>query len=473
SEASARLPSIVLSLFSLLLLYGLVRRRYGPGAALLAGLCFTMAPMMIEYGSMANYEPPIIAFALLALWFLDRLRYENGRAGSMVGLVAALLLAGFTDWPGFILAAFIGLDAVIRPPRKPLAFVLIGVFTALLLVGLWYWLNAWSEHDGLAGLARYRAGLGAIKVTYAALFGRTMDRIVVYYGLLIAVPALLFVLWDLVRNFRMDPVVFVFFFSTVLYFLAFRAGAFIHSFFLHYLTVALAVAAGVGLWKGGEFLWGLAKRLPPIPTGSPMLKLAPLKRPLLVVALTLVILPLVSYQWGLVVKAKNLSYGIRGRVKRGAPLPRRGRLDVVLLARTIRSITRNNELVMVHPRSFSSPQFRYYVNRRTLRSANPAYFKQAAVYLVPERLLNEARVAEFVRSHQVIQTMGYLLINFRNMGPNFTRLDFVTYPGTWTWTLLHSSFYPPHRLVANTKASREFLERRKIKAPPKPPRGRK
>ena len=78
SEAATRLVPILASLASFLLLFVIVRRRYGEGVALGAVAIFALLPMQIEYGNHVSYGVPITTLLLLASLTCSSARARGG-----------------------------------------------------------------------------------------------------------------------------------------------------------------------------------------------------------------------------------------------------------------------------------------------------------------------------------------------------------------------------------------------------------
>ncbi len=487
SEASARAVPIFFSFLSVLLLWRIVRRRLGPSGGLWAAAIFTLLPLEVEYGKMANYEALVIALMLGALWAALRIReaVETGRAapvGAIAALFASTAAAAFTDWPAFILAAFLGLFLIAGRPRQWVLFVAYGLFCAVWLLLLWKWMNHFAQSDGLWGLARWRAGGGSAKVATGAWLDRFGARLLDYVGApVLAASALGIVAYGL--RFRRLPLVLgVFGGGGLLYLYIFKYGSWVHVFFLHYLMPAFAVAAAAGLvlgwqagarwepillgrvvnWTGTHFqrlrraapwLWRLRS---PFPAGVPGMTL------LLFVGWAAWAVP---NEWRLLDKAKLVSHGVRtdlGRPRAG--LPYDGRLDVMLLARTARNMSRFGDTIAVHRRTHSSPQFRFYLARNTRVVHASSQLRDERLYIVPENVLTEAEKRAFVSEGFVVSALRYWIIDRKARKPGLRHLEYVQYPASWKWSFFTSMFYPPHALVER-RAKSEAI-RRELETPP-------
>ncbi|MGM0598133.1 MAG: ArnT family glycosyltransferase, partial [Myxococcota bacterium] len=413
-ESSTRLVPIFFSLVSFFLIFELVRKRYGWPSALASIAFFSLFPLQIEYGKMANYEPLVMAFSLLGIFFLQRYKTKsvNCRPGGKFDLVAMILsftLAGFTDWPGFIIAGVAGIYLLIGKNRNFYAFGLLTLSMTLLLLFSFYWLNSNSEHDGLWGLAKYRAGMGSIKVSYKMLATRTWLRLRDYIGFLALLPGIIWFLAHLIRKKSVDPLVFIFTVSTLIYFTTFKAGAWIHVFFLYYILPAAAVLCGVGAVYCAKLIFRQTQKLDNLLQKFSSDKLNNFLNyfriarlfPVLLVAFWLFFLVLQQSQ--IINKAKLISYGVRSSSPAGSALPFKGRLDVPILADFINSITTLKDLVIIHRASNSSPQLRYYLDRKTKRTYSSKIPLQGDIFLIPRRKLAKSQIRRLLNNYHVYQ----------------------------------------------------------------------
>ncbi len=490
SEGAARAVPILFSLLSALLLWRLARRRLGPAGGLLAAGIFVLLPLEVEYGKMANYEPLVIALMLGAVLAAVRIREagEDRSWPAVAALFGCTAAAAFTDWPAFILAAFTGLYLIAERPRRWLLFVVYGAFCAVELFLLWKWMNLYAEHDGLYGLARWRAGGGTAKVALGPWLERLRARLFDYVGLPVLFAAAVGAVAYAARFRRLPLVAGVFGVGGLMYLYLFKYGSWVHVFFLHYLLPAFAVLAAAGLvlaWRAGlaseprAKAWmarGIARlsaRWRPADALADKLRggrLAGLwARPVLSVGvLVLWAAWAVPETWRLLDKAKLVSHGVRtdlGRPRAG--LPYDGRLDVVLLGKTARQMSRAGDLIAVHRRTHSSPQFRFYLARNSRVVHSSSQLRHERLYIVPERVLTEGEKRAFVRDHLVVSLLRYWIVDLKAKKPGLRHLEYVEYPASWRHTFFTSMFYPPHALVER-RAKGEAI-RRSLEAPPDDP----
>src|SRR6266851_7353588 len=88
SVFSAVLPQALEGIAAILVLYGLVRRRFGEAAGLLAALLLALTPISVAVDRSNNTESCLVLVLLLAAWALIR-AIESGRMGLLL-LSAAL-----------------------------------------------------------------------------------------------------------------------------------------------------------------------------------------------------------------------------------------------------------------------------------------------------------------------------------------------------------------------------------------------
>jgi len=104
TPAVARLTVIAFQLGSIASMIMLLRRLFGPAAALLGGAGMATLPMGAFFGRMVNSEPLCLFGVMLQLWGYAIWRQEGARRGLLVA-VAGVVLGGLVDWPAFFFAA--------------------------------------------------------------------------------------------------------------------------------------------------------------------------------------------------------------------------------------------------------------------------------------------------------------------------------------------------------------------------------
>ncbi|MBN2723011.1 MAG: glycosyltransferase family 39 protein [Deltaproteobacteria bacterium] len=453
SESSARFFPLLSSIILFWLLFYYLNRHYGYSAAIFGCIFLSIFPMQIEYGKMPNYESLILALTMLAIVSLDfRDKYP---LPSALVFIISLLMAGFTDWPGFIIAGLIGFFALFRKGNIKL-FLITGILLSTLLMFLFWWLNRYSEKDGLMGLARYRAGMGSIKVSYYQLFSRTLDRLMNYYGLFAVIPGFLLITWRVVTRGKSDIVIAVFSLSTILYFSVFKAGAYIHIFFLQYITPAVAVAAGIS--------FSILIKIPEVfvqnTDGSEIVSFYETKiKYVLFFSGVILFLPLFITDYsGLINKAYLLSRGIRNYSK-SQKLPYGGRSDIKYIGSFIRRISQPDDFIAVHKKSNSSPQLRYYIRRNTVRTWKlPAMMqKKASFYLIPRRILSKEKQRRLSEKYKVYSILRYLVYDLRKgVRPKISGMELVQKPSHFFELWLQGGFSPVATITPSREATEEY-----------------
>ena len=97
SEFALRLPSLLCAAAAAGVLAELVRRAAGPGAGLLCGLLCATGPLLLDEAVQArDYGPAMLALALCALWFHEWL--VAPRRGPLLRVGIAAALAGLMHW---------------------------------------------------------------------------------------------------------------------------------------------------------------------------------------------------------------------------------------------------------------------------------------------------------------------------------------------------------------------------------------
>ena len=133
-EWAARLPFLLLSAASVVLVFLLAARALGAGPGLVAAAVYAVLPMSAKFGDMPCHEPVVTAFLLLAVWQLLGFLANPCRPHAW-GCLLALTVAQLTDWPGYYAAAGVALALVLTRPRSPANLRLaLGVLVAAAVV---------------------------------------------------------------------------------------------------------------------------------------------------------------------------------------------------------------------------------------------------------------------------------------------------------------------------------------------------
>jgi hypothetical protein len=438
-EAAARIVPVAASLVSFAMLYLIARRRHGVEAALASVAIFSLLPMQVEYGKMVNYEPVVLALGLIALELLERRRAEQRGSRRLLlaaGICAALCAAGFVDWPAFLIAGLLGVDALLRRPRQPLVFVLLALTTCALLLFLLWWLGKEAGPDGIMKLARMRGISPKESETFGRMLEVVVGRFQDYYG---TVPLFAGAVWVAVQALRrrLDPVLVVFAGFNLIYIILFRQGARIHNFFIYYFTPAIALCAGVGIVS-------LARWIP-----SRKLGLA------------------IAASWSVFFLAQELqaipplherSYGILPPRKKSLGFPFDGRLDRSLVARQLHDMTEPGERVLFHSSIKLQNQMLYYLDRSFMqvKTLNPP--TGYALFVASERRISRDDQARLAGKYPVLRMMAYLIYDLQGIGPRVRTLRFEERPFSVMHWYLGSSFYPPFTLVEDWQAAARYAK---------------
>src|SRR5439155_25078772 len=114
SPFSVLLPQLIEGLAAIVLLYALVRRRFGEPAGLCAALALALTPIAVAVDRSNNTESCLVLVLLLAAWAAVR-TFETGRLGFLLLCAAAIgvgfnikMLAAFGVVPVFALLYLFG-----------------------------------------------------------------------------------------------------------------------------------------------------------------------------------------------------------------------------------------------------------------------------------------------------------------------------------------------------------------------------
>lgn len=134
-----RLPAVVQSALTPLLVYGIARALWTPVAAALSAVAFVLTPIALAFANFNALEVPVIFGTLLASFSYLRFQQTSRRRFAVLTL-AALTYAIHADWAAFVFAAALASIvtlALVRLRRSPHAPQFRRTFTLLLgLMGL-------------------------------------------------------------------------------------------------------------------------------------------------------------------------------------------------------------------------------------------------------------------------------------------------------------------------------------------------
>lgn len=424
---AAHLTAAIPAALLVFVLFDVVRRRWGNWTAIAASLFLAVSPMQVEWGKMLNYEVQIVFFTMLSIAFMDRyVSSSDRRRVIFAGLTClALCVAGAYDWPGFIMAAFVGTSALFREPKRPWLFLAIGVTTGATLAFHFWWLDGMASGEGLIGLAKWRS---SSKITFEALAQRSWERLGDYYGTGLLIAAAVGTIACIAEKRRIDVVVWTFFVGNVLYISIFKQAAWVHVFYLYFTAPAFASAAAIGV----RALFRLAR-----PLGQ--------KAPVIVALLAV---------FGTTVPAILLlpttharSYGILPPKYPSKGFPRDGELDRAVVGMLLNEVTSSDETIAIHPRSGASLQLRVYAYRRYKwhRSRRPP--RDVGAWLVPQKRVSEAVVSRLAETERVIRIDRWLIIDFDSNESGVTHLAIVKDEPSLIHDYFVSSIVPPWKVV--------------------------
>jgi 4-amino-4-deoxy-L-arabinose transferase-like glycosyltransferase len=313
SEVTARLPVIAASVLTIVLTYGLARRVYGAGPALIAAAFMALSPFNILFAPTAFTDPLLVMWVMAALWCA-----VGGRwfwAGALLGLAMAtkqqgalfapLVLAG--GWTKGLRVSGSRLRRERSAERfrvlRGLAVFAAGFALPMALVTLWD-TQRWHVQPSYfeKGLTSYGGLMLAPFAEWGARFGAWLGWLryvtaspVLNLVLLLGVPLLLLASWRKVRTSpaaRFDFVLagFVALYLLVHWLLTFN----IWDRYLLGLVPLLFMLLGRVVRKAGRYLYGAARR-----AGSP---------PYRIIAVALVVILMAGPAW----QAAHSGYPVGG-----------------------------------------------------------------------------------------------------------------------------------------------------------------
>ena len=441
---------VLFSVGSAVVLYFFVKRISGKWTALLALGFITVVPMDAYYGGMSGYEPEGMFFALLALLLYARW-FEKHSTRIPAGVVVCLGIAGFVDYPGFYMTGLIGLHYLCFGPRNRR--------TLTYAFGLWAYavalFGAWVLYVGcLSGSvltlvkgASLRLGAGSeARFTWADYYTLEYERIRLFFTpvlRLLSVAWAVFVVLDLRRRKRWlahSWIVLLFLYGMA-NLLLFPQGAWVHEYWLFFLSPFVTVASAVAVRELSIRVFG--------------------KRTVWTVILVLLI-----WAW-------YLPAALAGLQAQHAP-----RDDAeASLARWINACTGLDDSVLFGFEVLQ-PQVDYYLDRRRDEFADPAEFEhmiETGLYtrcvLRSPRSLDQEFVQQLIRTYPAETYQDYVIFDLTGGGASIVgplvepahEVDRTLVPGVellgysgpdhirlpvddgrnWLWHYLHSTSYEP------------------------------
>ncbi|HUR20793.1 MAG TPA: glycosyltransferase family 39 protein, partial [Vicinamibacterales bacterium] len=273
-EWSARLIPVAFSLGTVVLVYLLGCRLHGRSLGLISAAIFGLFPMTGYFGRMLNHEAPTNFFAVAAVLAYVAWRSSKTRK-TFILMVASLLAGALSGWPAYYLGLLLPLHHAAQSTRKTfdrrillLPVLCVGLFvlhiaqTVLLQGG-----------DGIATLfeaLRLRLSQSAADhgtkpfgwYSFAVRHGVRLMELYTWPALMLAS---IYAVSQFSRSKRvvgsdrlLVPLLFGF---GLIHVALFRQGSWIHDYWMFYLSVPLAMAAGEGAvflaqWRRGWVLSG-------------------------------------------------------------------------------------------------------------------------------------------------------------------------------------------------------------------------
>jgi 4-amino-4-deoxy-L-arabinose transferase-like glycosyltransferase len=249
---AARLPFILFTLGSIVLVYLLGRQVGGRGVGLFAAFVFAVMPMTAYFGRVANFEPPTAFFILLAVLTYTAWQ-RTRRSSALIATAAAVVVAALIDWPGYYLAALLPLHHLVTSPRRKRDWkvALLPVFVILLFASQLALTQAVAGEGGLRQLvAKFllrTATSAGPEFSWPAFAARQAGWAVALFTLPVLVLAPIGV-WSQARTRRWEDsgAILILLGAGALNVLLFPHGAFAHDFWLYYCAAPLALLAAVG-----------------------------------------------------------------------------------------------------------------------------------------------------------------------------------------------------------------------------------
>ncbi len=277
SEASARLPFILLTLSSILMLYVIAKRCYGERAALLSAFIFSILPMTTFFGRVPSYEVVTLFFILASVHFY--LKWLDREQPAFLWLfLCGYFAALWSDWPAYFLGVLVfghflwAGRANKTKGGRTLALVLIPAVTVAAFASFLYYaylVRPSDVHDLFHQLKIYmglvaRPSIGAEGAHGGefggfglGLFAKKMSAfsflMFTYPVHILAVFGALHLGAEIARARRQGGetgkslIAFVFLLLAVAYNGVFYRSVFIHNFWIFYFGVPLSLLAAVGI----------------------------------------------------------------------------------------------------------------------------------------------------------------------------------------------------------------------------------
>ena len=215
SEISARIPSVILAVASLLLLFLITRKLYETKTALIASTLLASSPLHIYYSQEARMYMLASFLALSSIYFFLSV-IRNDKFYFWIGFIVSTILMLYTDYlPYFLLPAFMVYLIVNRKKIKgtTLKAFIPAFFVIFLLIAPWIYFFLKQFSIGLSAAAASPewtkvVGQGSFKslllVFVKFAIGRISHPNDLVYAILFAPVALFFSILTLLSFFRIS-----------------------------------------------------------------------------------------------------------------------------------------------------------------------------------------------------------------------------------------------------------------------------
>ncbi len=182
-----RLATVPFTIGCVILIYFLLRTRASPRAGLVAACLFAATPMTLVFGGLVDVIGTQLDFFVL-LTIAAYLRFHETPSLKWLALMSlALLLAGLTDWPAFIVVPVLGLHFVLtRPVRQwpwiisfgliSIACFMIPYVQVVLVTGDWMWMTERFARRALSNVSDAHATFTFLDWIREALLGHAVGR---------------------------------------------------------------------------------------------------------------------------------------------------------------------------------------------------------------------------------------------------------------------------------------------------------
>lgn len=255
SEWSARLVPIFFSLASIPLVFLISERLWNRRMGLYAAVIFVLNPMFLYYGHMVCFEPLVTFFMLLTI--LSYLRWIGGDRQYLAVLCASVFLGGITDWSAYYLIPILGLHYLLFVKRKELPAVL-PILTGIATLGVLFLQLRWFGRVYLKDLLDSffaRSNLKADQDPNTVIAMHTLiDRLFPWGAFFFTTPLLvtsftgpliaLYVAKD-DEGLSSASLLLGLFAMATLHVVIFKQAAMIHSYWLYYFLLPVALSAGI------------------------------------------------------------------------------------------------------------------------------------------------------------------------------------------------------------------------------------